>query len=71
MRNGSPTHATSRRPFIRATARSRFLIWDRAGQFTGALDAVLAGAGIDSATQPTRECRCRALGAHAAEFSAG
>jgi putative transposase len=27
--------------------RFRFLVWDRAGQFTGAFDAVLSGAGIE------------------------
>jgi len=33
-------------------ARFRFLIRDRAGQFTEAFDAVLAGAGIEVAAQP-------------------
>ena len=50
-------------------ARFRFLIRDRAGQFTEASGAVLSTAGDrgseDPATQPSGECPCRALGTHA------
>src|SRR6266536_1819071 len=37
--------------------RFRFLIRDRAGQFTGAFDAVLASAGIDAVRTPPRSPR--------------
>ncbi len=41
-------------------ARLRFLIRDRAGQFTGAFDAVLSGAGIEVVKIPPRSpCRER------------
>jgi transposase len=46
----------------------RFLVRDRAGQFTASFDAVLAGAGIeavkDPAPQPASECFCGTLRAH-------
>jgi len=46
----------------------RFLVRDRAGQFTAAFDAVLAGAGIevggDPAPEPARELLCREVRAH-------
>jgi putative transposase len=46
----------------------RFLVRDRAGQFTASFDAVLAGAGIeavkDPAAQPASECFCGTLRAH-------
>jgi putative transposase len=49
-------------------SRFRFLIRDRAGQFTTAFDAVLSGAGIEvvkiPAAQPTGERVCGTLGAH-------
>ena len=38
----------------------RFLVRDRAGQFTGAFDAVLAGAGIETAKIPPRSPRANA-----------
>jgi transposase InsO family protein len=38
-------------------AGSRFLVRDRAGQFTGAFDAVLAGAGIELVKIPPRRPR--------------
>ena len=38
----------------------RFLIRDRAGQFTGAFDAVLAGAGIEVVKIPLRSPRANA-----------
>jgi putative transposase len=41
-------------------SRIRFLIRDRAGQFTGAFDAVLADAGIEVATIPPRSPRANA-----------
>ena len=47
-------------------ARFRFLIRDRAGQFTAGFDAVLSGAGIEVVKIPPRipsERFCRALGA--------
>jgi putative transposase len=40
--------------------RSRFMIRDRAGQFTGAFDAVLAGAGIEVARIPPRSPKANA-----------
>jgi len=40
--------------------RFRFLIRDRAGQFTGAFDAVLAGAGIEVVTIPPQSPRANA-----------
>jgi hypothetical protein len=49
-------------------SRLRFLIRDRAGQFTDARGAVLAGAGIEVVKipppQPAGERLCRTLGAH-------
>jgi putative transposase len=45
----------------------RFMVRDRAGQFTDGFDAVLSAAGIegeDPAAQPESERICRALGAH-------
>jgi hypothetical protein len=49
-------------------SRFRFLVRDRAGQFTEAFDAVLSGAGIevveDHAAQSAGERLCRALGAN-------
>jgi putative transposase len=48
--------------------RFRFLIRDRAGQFTEAFDAILSGAGITVVKIPPRSPRgerlCRTLGAH-------
>ncbi len=41
-------------------ARLRFLIRDRAGQFTGAFDAVLAGAGIEVVKIPPRSPQANA-----------
>jgi transposase InsO family protein len=38
----------------------RFLIWDRAGQFTASLDAVLADAGIEAVKIPPRSPRANA-----------
>jgi len=50
----------------RATScRKKFLIRDRAGQFTAAFDAVLAGAGIEAVTIPPRSPRANA---HAERF---
>lgn len=40
---------------------SRFLVRDRAGQFTEALDAALAGAGIDVVKIPPRSPRANAI----------
>jgi hypothetical protein len=49
-------------------ARSRFLARDRAGQFTGAFDAVLPGAGTEAVKIPPRSPKAkrlrRALGPH-------
>jgi putative transposase len=42
------------------TAGFRFLVRDRAGQFTGAFDAVLAGAGIQAVKIPPRSPRANA-----------
>src|SRR6516225_8429117 len=39
----------------------RYLVRDRAGQFTGAFDAVLAGAGIEAVKIPPRSPRANAL----------
>ena len=41
--------------------RFRFLIRDRAGQFTGAFDAVLADAGITAVKIPPRSPRANAF----------
>ena len=43
----------------------RFLVRDRAGQFTGSFDALLAGAGIEAVTIPPRSPRANA---HAERF---
>jgi hypothetical protein len=48
----------------------RFLVRDRAGQFTGAFDAVLADAGIEAVKIPaesSRECLCGTVRAHSAD----
>ncbi len=39
----------------------RFLVRDRAGQFTASFDAVLAGAGIEAVTIPPRSPRANAF----------
>jgi putative transposase len=39
----------------------RFLVRDRAGQFTEAFDAVLAGAGIEAVNIPPRSSRAKRL----------
>ena len=39
----------------------RFLVRDRAGQFTASFDAVLAGAGIEAVKIPPRSPRANAL----------
>jgi hypothetical protein len=48
---------------VRAT-RFRFLIRDRAGQFTGAFDAVLSGAGIEVVKIPARSPKAKPLVSH-------
>jgi putative transposase len=40
-------------------ARFRFLVRDRAGQFTDAFDAVLSGAGIEVVKIPARAARAK------------
>jgi putative transposase len=42
-----------------ARFRFRFLVRDRAGQFTGASDAVLTGAGIEVVKIPPRNPRAK------------
>ncbi len=42
-------------------ADSRFLIRDRAGQFTASFDALLAGAGIEAVKIPTRSPRANSM----------
>ena len=48
---------------VRAT-RFRFLVRDRAGQFTGAFDAVLSGAGIEVVKIPARSPKAKPLVSH-------
>ena len=52
----------------------RFLVRDRAGQFTEAFDAVLSGAGIEVVKIPPRSLKserlCRALGPHSPPVTA-
>ena len=52
-------------------ASFRFLVRDRAGQFTTAFDAVLAGAGIDTVKIPPRCPRANCSAEHGSSILSG